>query len=438
MACKIFLLNKYTGVARAFCPAITRGLPFSLPSASVLRTVPSPLPNRRCRLGERGRYGASVIDLAAGGAVTQQQHSMSSTDNRSPIHTRSRARILSSSSSAPSTPRRSESAPCRSSRTPAPPGTPGPFTSEQRTVRRQQEFPPASPGTTSNYRAYRRELFGGRPSPVEVSAQVHQAATPSSHRTRGRGRRRSLTPRRSPTPERRLSPSPGHTPERSISPADQRNMASGRNSPALPEPPDLQEQLTQLTATVNNFVAAQAQQLAQAAAPACAPAVAAPADFAWGRLIQPCPTAFPAPTIAQVQVLAASLLTKLPLLTGRDHHEVAYVLTMLSDYENLPEPLANYTYQRANLLGIAVYYGWGDAIAASTSTLPAAVVLPHGFIPGQRRGQFQHRGGQPQQEQRQQHQPQRRGVPGAGREAAQQAQQQAPAIRGRGRGGRRR
>lgn len=103
--------------------------------------------------------------------------------------------------------------------------------------------------------------------------------------------------------------------------------------------------------------------------------------FNWTRLAQPPSTAFPKATTGQIQRLAAGLLAKLPLLTGRDHHEVAFLLTMASDYPQLPPALADSVYQRMNLLYIATHHGWHNAIAASGSSGASVPVFPPGFQP---------------------------------------------------------
>lgn len=195
------------------------------------------------------------------------------------------------------------------------------------------------------------------------------------------------------------------------------------------------KQVTQLTQAVNAFVVAMA--LNQANPPACVPpapvpAHVAPIDFQWRRLVQPCPTSFPPATLDQVKQIALGLQTKLSLLIGRDHHEVEFVLSMLSDYEEFEPDLQNIVYQRANMLSIAVHYGWGTAIAASNTAAPTAVVLPPGFQPEQHRRENYGGGryGGRQQPRQQQQQP--------AAQPAQQQQQQGGGNQYRGRGGGRR
>lgn len=103
--------------------------------------------------------------------------------------------------------------------------------------------------------------------------------------------------------------------------------------------------------------------------------------FNWSKLAQPPSTAFPKATTGQIQRLAAGLLAKLPQLTGRDHHEVAFILTMASDYPQLPVFLADAVYQRLNLLYIATHHGWHNAIAASGSSGASVAIFPPGFQP---------------------------------------------------------
>lgn len=241
------------------------------------------------------------------------------------------------------------------------------------TAARQKAFPPGSPNTVAQLPALRRSLFG---SPQQAGCSTAQAPappqeTPRSIRSIRHGRNRIVSP---PTSPRHRSPSRmsehGSQGSRHNSRANSRN-----NSHRRPNPPELQEQLTQ---TVNAFVLAQAR-----AAPACAAQLAPPeqppADLHWERLLQPAPTAFPDPTEVQVQHIAAGLLTKLPLPTRRDNHKVQLVVSMFSDYPNLPADLANLVYQRANLLSIAVHHGWDNAIAALCTSTPATAFLPAGF-----------------------------------------------------------
>lgn len=249
--------------------------------------------------------------------------------------------------------------------------TPGPQRAAALSAARQRAFPAGSPNTTAQLPALRRSLFG---SPQRNSVATQQPApqeTPVRPTARSRQRIVSTPPRRSSS--RSMSGSQGGSRRGS-----QHNTPN--NSPErrrrVPAPPELQEQLTQLTQTVNAFVLAQAR-----AAPQCAQVNSPeqpPPDFHWNRLLQPSPTNFPAPTEVQVQHIATGLLTKLPLLTGQDHHEVQFVVSMLSDYQHLPEELANLVYQRANLLSIAVHHGWHNAIAASATSTPASAILQGG------------------------------------------------------------
>lgn len=201
---------------------------------------------------------------------------------------------------------------------------------------------------------------------------------------------------------------------------------------------EMTQQVTQLTQTVNAFVAAMAlNQIAPPCAQQQPQGLAPPVDFQWRRLIQHCPTNFPPATVDQVKLIATGLLTKLPFLTGRDHHEVEFVLSMLSDYENFDDDLRNIVYQRANMLSIAVHYGWGAAIAASNTAAPSAVVLPPGFQPEQHRRQGYGGGGYGGRRQQQQQQQRQQPAQPAQQQQQQQPQQQAGnAYQGRG-GGRR-
>lgn len=133
--------------------------------------------------------------------------------------------------------------------------------------------------------------------------------------------------------------------------------------------------MTQLTRNVQAITQTTHQQ------PTAQPPPEPDATFDWTRLLQPTPDHFLPATTAQVQRLATGLLAKLPQLTGRDHHEVAFILTMMTDYPNMPDLLANRLYQRANLLYIAVYHGWPTAIAATTSISGSAAIFPPGFQP---------------------------------------------------------
>lgn len=82
------------------------------------------------------------------------------------------------------------------------------------------------------------------------------------------------------------------------------------------------------------------QRAAAAVAPAPAPA-APPTDppahpaFDWERLCLEPQITFPAGSTGQVQRLVAGLLAKLLMLTGRDHHEVSFLLTVTSEYEDM-------------------------------------------------------------------------------------------------------
>lgn len=122
--------------------------------------------------------------------------------------------------------------------------------------------------------------------------------------------------------------------------------------------------MTQLTRNVAR-ISQQVQQTQQQQPPPLLPE--ADAAFHWSRLLRPTPDFFPLATTGQVQRLATGVLAKLPHLSGRDHHEVSFILSMLTDYPYLPEDLANRLYQRTNLLYISVYHGWATAIAATNS-----------------------------------------------------------------------
>lgn len=172
-------------------------------------------------------------------------------------------------------------------------------------------------------REHRRTLFGS-PSPQR------NAPPPRQHRSPSRSRSQS--------PANAMSQN-----SQQSSPRNSRNNSPLRQGGCSPprqarNPPELHEKVTQLTQTVNAFVAAMALNqppcAPQAPAPAQVPVPAPPPDFHWDRLFLPSPTNFPPATVDQVKNIATGLMTKLPLLTGRDRHEVEFVLTMLSDYEN--------------------------------------------------------------------------------------------------------
>lgn len=107
------------------------------------------------------------------------------------------------------------------------------------------------------------------------------------------------------------------------------------------------------------------------------------ADQAWKNLVQPPRSGFPPATKAQVHQIASALLAKLPQLNGRDRNDVQFALSMVSDYHNLPEPVAYVLYQRLNILFLAVYKNWPTALAASRAT---AAVPPRAHYRG-RQGQ---------------------------------------------------
>lgn len=173
-----------------------------------------------------------------------------------------------------------------------------------------------------------------------------------------------------------MSSSPQRT-SRPCTPTSPRRHASRSPPPARAQQPSQLEELTNMMTQLTRNVARMAQQPQQ---PTIPPVEAEPA-FDWAKLLQPMVDFFPQASEGQVQRIATGLLAKLPLLTGRDHHEVAFILTMLSDYPNLLEILANRLYQKANLLYIAVYHGWATAIAATNTLASSAAVFPPGFQP---------------------------------------------------------
>lgn len=103
-------------------------------------------------------------------------------------------------------------------------------------------------------------------------------------------------------------------------------------------------------------------------------------DFDWTRLFQEPQTTFPAGSTGQVQRLASELLARLPLLTGRDHHEVAFLLNVTSEYEDMDPRVQNSVFQRLNLLYIATHHGWNTAIAASAASAASVASFPPGFV----------------------------------------------------------
>lgn len=72
-------------------------------------------------------------------------------------------------------------------------------------------------------------------------------------------------------------------------------------------------------------------------------------DFRWERLAVPPETDFPVPGDGVVQRMASSLLAELPTLTGRDHHEARFVLSMASLWPDLNEEDKKIVFQRLNV-----------------------------------------------------------------------------------------
>lgn len=144
-----------------------------------------------------------------------------------------------------------------------------------------------------------------------------------------------------------------------------------------------QTQLTQLTLAIQQMVGQNAAPAAAVPQAPVAPATAGPPpdpDFDWTRLYQEPQTTFPTGSEGQVQHLAAGLLAKLPMLTGRDHHEVAFLLTVTSEYEDMEPRIQNAVFQRLNILYIATHHGWSTAIAASAASTSSVASFPPGFV----------------------------------------------------------
>lgn len=99
------------------------------------------------------------------------------------------------------------------------------------------------------------------------------------------------------------------------------------------------------------------------------------------RLCLPPETNFRDPGEGMIQRMATSLFAKLPLLTGRDHHEARFILQVTSLWPDLNDEDRVWTFQRLNVYCIVAALGWPAATAAcASSTATTDIVLPPGLV----------------------------------------------------------
>lgn len=120
--------------------------------------------------------------------------------------------------------------------------------------------------------------------------------------------------------------------ERRCTPPRQQRRRSPSASPPRAREGNVQgfEELTNMLTQLTRNVQAMSQHVNQHLQPPPPPAAEPDVAFDWAKLLQATPDHFPPATTAQVQRLATGLLAKLPQLSGRDHHDVAFVLTMMT------------------------------------------------------------------------------------------------------------
>lgn len=144
--------------------------------------------------------------------------------------------------------------------------------------------------------------------------------------------------------------------------------APRQQPPPERDPPDIQDVLTQQTEVHAGMLAELRARQAPAAAAVNAAEPPEDLDFDWTRLVQPPETSFQVPGNGQVQRMAASLLTRLPTMAGRDQHEARFVLQVVSLWPDLQDEERFWVFQRLYVYCIVAALGWPQATAACAST----------------------------------------------------------------------
>lgn len=141
-----------------------------------------------------------------------------------------------------------------------------------------------------------------------------------------------------------------------------------------PNPPELHDVLTQQT----EILAGMMQELPSPTSAAAGPSRASAGSL---RLCLPSENNFRVPGEGMIQRMATSLFAKLPLLTGRDHHEARFILQVTSIWPDLNDEDRVWAFQRFNEYCIVAALGWPAGTAAcASSTATTDFVLPPGLL----------------------------------------------------------